>query len=163
MTTADVTARAGFRTRRFLLITVVAAVAAFMLGPQAPLGQLVWPATVDLDPAPAGAQVGLFMLLGVIEALAFGAGLAILILGRAIVRRFVPPGRTGLATATHLALFWMLGNWWLHDGLHMVAGLHTGPLLAVEYAFHVTLIAAAGVLTYALATAATSTTPSRHP
>jgi hypothetical protein len=154
MTTADVNAHAGSSTRPFVLITVVAALAAFLLGPRAPLGELIWPATADLHPEPTGAQAGLFMLLGVVEALAFGAGLAILVLGGAIVRRVVPPDRPGLATATHLALFWLLWNWWLHDGFHMVAGLHTGSLLAIEYAFHVTLIAAAGVLAYALTTAA---------
>jgi hypothetical protein len=154
MTTPYVSARAGSSTRPFVLITVAAAVAAFPLSPRAPLGQLLWPATVDLDSAPAGIQLGLFMLLGVIEALAFGVGLAVLVLGRATVRRVVPPDRAGLATAMHVALFWLLWSWWLHDGLHMVAGLHTGSLLAIEYAFHVTLIAAGSVLAYALTTAA---------
>jgi hypothetical protein len=49
-----------------------------------------------------------------------------------------------------------LGNWWLHDGLHMVVGMHVGGLLAIEYGFQVTLIIAALALTWALAKMAQS-------
>lgn len=159
MSTAHAQAPVGSTTRRFVLITVIGAVAAFMLGPQAPIGQQIWPSTVELVPPPAGARLGLFMLLGVIESLAFGAGLAFLLMGRRPLRRLFGPDRERLATAAHLSVFWLLWSWWLHDGLHMVAGLNAGPLLAIEYAFHVTLIGAGGILAYALAT----TGARRHP
>jgi hypothetical protein len=152
VTTAQGSARTGSLTRPFALITVTGGVLAFLLSPQAPIGQQIWPPTVELNPPPIGAQLGLFMLLGVIESLAFGAGVAFLLLGRQPLRRLFGPQRTGLAAATHLAVFWLLWSWWLHDGLHMVAGLHAGRLLAIEYAFHVTLILAGVILAYGLAT-----------
>ncbi|MGH9166250.1 MAG: hypothetical protein ACRD02_00200 [Acidimicrobiia bacterium] len=154
MTTAQTSAQTGSLTRTFALITVAGGVLAFLLGPQAPIGQQIWPPTVELNPPPGGAQLGLFMLLGAIESLAFGAGVAFLLLGRKPLRRLFGPRRAGLATATHLAVFWLLWSWWLHDGLHMVVGLQARGLLAIEYAFHVTLILAGGILAYGLATLA---------
>lgn len=155
MTTAQVRTREGsVTTRMFTAITLAGGVLAFLFAPQAPIGQMLWPATVELNPAPAGAQVGLFMLQGAISALAFGAGAAFLLLGREPLQRLFGLGRAVLPTATHLAVFWLLWSWWLHEGLHMVAGLHAGRLLAIEYAFHVTLIIAGGVVAYALFTLA---------
>lgn len=129
-------------------VTIVVAAAAFLLNPQTPLGQTLWPAPVQLDPAPTGAQTGLFMLLGVVTALAFGAGVAFLRYGLPAVRGLVGSERAGLARAMHVATSWALGNWWLHDNLHMIVGFDAGGLLAIEYAFHVTLIIAAATLVH---------------
>lgn len=134
-------------------VTIAAAAAAFLLAPQAPLGQALWPPPVELDPAPSGAQVGMFMLLGLITSVAFGAALAFLLFGLDAVRSLTGPGRPGLTRAAHLATSWALGNWWLHDNLHLVVGLDAGGLLAIEYAFHVTLIIAAATLVYGFAVA----------
>ncbi|MGI8876675.1 MAG: hypothetical protein ACR2KP_20595 [Egibacteraceae bacterium] len=152
MSTAQAVVRQRSASRAFAAITLGGGVLAFLFAPQAPIGRMLWPATVALDPAPVGAQIGLFMLQGAISALAFGAGVAFLLLGREPLQRLFGLGRAGLATATHLAVFWLLWSWWLHEGLHMVAGLHAGRLLAIEYAFHVTLIVAGGVLAHALLT-----------
>jgi hypothetical protein len=135
-------------------VALTAAFLAFLLAPQAPLGRMVWPATVELNPAPTSPQLGLFMVLGLITAIAFGLGITFLLYGRAATLRAVGPGRPRLAAAAHLAVFWVLANWWVHDGLHMVAGMHAGRLLAIEYAFHVTLMGAGAVLAFAVITAA---------
>jgi hypothetical protein len=151
MTTAQTTTvRTGSSLRAFAVITVAGGVLAFVLAPQSPVGQQFWPAMLELDPAPAGAQIVLFMALGAIESLAFGAGLAVLLLGRGPVRRLFGPQRAGLATASHLSVFWLLWSWWLHVGMHMTSGMRAGRVLVIEYAFHVTSILAAAVLAYAL-------------
>jgi hypothetical protein len=162
MTAADRNAhRPGAKT--FAAIAVAGGLAAFLVSPHAPLGRLVWPETVQLNPAPAGVQVGLFTLIGAIEALAFGAGLAVLLLGREPIRRLFGPARTGLAAATHLSVFWLLWSWWLHVAMHTTSGLRPGRVLAIEYAFHASSIAAAAVLAYALSRlgAATADTSAR--
>ncbi len=150
MITAQAHARTAARPRTFLIITAAGGLVAFLLAPQAPIGQMLWPAMLELDPAPVGAQVGLFMLLGAIESLAFGAGLAVLLLGREPLRRLFGPAHHRLATASHLAVFWLLWSWWLHVGMHMTSGMRAGRVLVIEYAFHVTSILAGAVLAYAL-------------
>jgi hypothetical protein len=49
----------------------------------------------------------------------------------------------------HVSIVWILWNWWLHDGLHMVNDSTSG-LLAIEYAFHVTIMIAGAILAYAV-------------
>jgi hypothetical protein len=136
--------------RKAVGVTLVGAVVAFMLAPQAPLGQAIWPAVVELDPSPTAVQEGLFLLLGVITALAFGGGIAFLLFAGPAVRDVVGPDRPALARALHLGTFWLLWNWWVHESLHMVVGLRAGGLLAIEYGFHVTMIAATMVVIYGL-------------
>lgn len=150
MATTQADPRTRSRGRTFVLITVTGGVCAFLLAPQSPLGQQLWPAMLELDPAPVGAQVGLFMLLGAIESLAFGAGLAVLLVGGEPLRRLFGAQRVGLAAATHLSVFWLLWSWWLHVGMHMTSGMRAGRVLFIEYAFHVTSILASAVLAYAL-------------
>jgi uncharacterized membrane protein (DUF4010 family) len=148
MSTAEVGARRV--VGRFAIVTVAAGLAAFLLGPHAPVGEHLWPATLQLDPPPAGAQVGLFTPISAIEAVAFGAGLAVLLFAGEPIRRLFGPDRAGLATASHLAVFWLLWSWWLHVALHNTSAMRPGRILVIEYAFHGSSIVAAGVLAYAL-------------
>ena len=138
-----------FSRRKFVLITVLLGAIAFLFGPHAPLGGLVWPEPVGLSSDTTGLQTGLFALLFGITALAFGAGSAFAVLGWPTVRDTFGPRRRVLATAAHVSIVWVLWNWWLHDGLHMVSD-SIGVLLAIEYAFHVTIMAAGAVLAYAV-------------
>jgi hypothetical protein len=135
--------------RKFVLITLLLGALAFLFGPNAPLGGLVWPEPVGLSSDPTGLQTGLFALLFAVTALAFGAGSAFALLCRPAVRDAFGPRRRGLATAVHISIVWILWNWWLHDGLHMVND-STGGLLAIEYAFHVTIMVAGVILAYAV-------------
>lgn len=129
------------RTSRIMVIIAVT-LAAFLLGPM-----LFSPA--EGMPAPSGAQLPLFILLSLVEASALGLSVAFALFGAPEVRRRITdPTRARVA---HLAITWALGSWWLHDNLHMSAGMSLNGLLAIEYAFHVTLIGAAAALIWALA------------
>ena len=140
------------------LVTLLVAIPAFLLAPTAPLGHTIWPAPVALASPPTSTQVSFFMLLGACEALALGLGAAFLIFGWPLVRQVAAAGR-GRALASYLSIGWLLANWWLHDGFHMVNGLHPGGLLGIEYAFHVTLIVAGAALAYSFGTMAAEGSP----
>ena len=98
--------------------------------------QLLWPAPPGFNP-PAS-LLPFFVILGLVESLAFGAGVAFLIFGFPLV------ARTGVnpsaAWGGYLGIAWSLVNWWAHDGFHRVNGLKFAGLLGIEYGFHVTLI-----------------------
>lgn len=138
-------------TVRVLLVTLLVGIPAFMLAPAAPLGQTIWPPPVDLTPPPTPTQVKLLMLLGALEAGALGLGVSFVILGWPLVRQVAAP-RRGRALAMYLAIAWLLTNWWVHDGFHMVTGMDPRGLVWIEYGFHVTLIVAGAALAYCFAT-----------
>ena len=137
------------------LLTLAIAVPAFALGNQAPAGGWwaeAWPWVDDTEHGePTSAQLPFFMVLGVLEAVSLGLAVSFLAWGRPAMQR-LSGGRQGLATAMMLSAAWVLGNWWVHDNLHQVNGFELGGLLVIEYAFHVTLIAAGATLCYGLAT-----------
>ncbi len=136
------------RTAKVVSVTLLLAIAAFLFGSHGPLGRTLWPAPVSLASPPSAMQEKLFMLLDVVEALAFGLGLAFVFFAWPVVKRIVPS--TGCAAIMYVSTAWFLANWGVHDNFHMVAGLHPGGLLAIEYAFHVTLIVAGAALAYSL-------------
>ncbi len=138
-------------TARVLLVTLLIGVPAFLLAPAAPFGPAIWPAPAPLTPAPTPGQVKLLMVFGALEAAALGLGAAFVILGWPLVRRAAAPER-GRAVAFYLGTAWLLVNWWLHDGLHMVSGMNPGALVWIEYGFHGTLIAAGAALAWCFAT-----------
>lgn len=140
----QITARsgAGVARRKLVLVGAVAAsLAAFVVGP------ILFAPSAAL-PQPTGAQLPLFMLLAAAEAAVLGVAIAFAALGRGAVRRLF--STSARATAVHVALVWALGSWWLHDNLHMANGLDIGGLLIIEYAFHLTVMAAAAVVAWAL-------------
>jgi hypothetical protein len=127
---------------KWIVVTVVLGVLAFLTGVNGPLG----PAVFGWHPAPGmaepvGIQLPLFMLLGLMEALAFGFGVAFLLFGYPWVRS-AGPAPVPLARLAHLSIAWVLINWWSHDSFHIANGLALGGLLVIEYAYHVTLMLA---------------------
>jgi hypothetical protein len=124
------------------VITVSVAVPAMALGP------VFFPASSDW-PVPEGRQLLLLGGFAAIEALALGLAVAFLVLGWPIVRRIVGPSRPP-TLAAYLATAWLLGNWWLHDNLHLTNGANINGLIAIEYAFHATLIVAGGIVGWQL-------------
>jgi hypothetical protein len=132
---------------KWLVVTFVLAVIAFLASPNGPLGGF-WRPSVDF-PHPTGAQLPLFILLNLAEALAFGFGIAFLVFGYPFVRAILP-GAKGLTLAAHLSIAWLLFSWWPHDSLHVANGLNLNGLLVIEYAFHFTLMAAGVILAYFL-------------
>jgi hypothetical protein len=136
------------RTSKVVSVTLLLAIAAFLFGSHGPLGRTLWPAPVSLASPPTAMQEKLFMLLDVVEALAFGLGLAFVSFAWPAVKRIVPS--TGRAAIMYVSTAWFLANWWIHDNFHMVVGFNPGGLLAIEYGFHVTLMVAAVALAYSL-------------
>lgn len=140
-----------------LLLTVGFAIVGFLLEGPGPIGQFLWP-PAPMPVEPTGAQLAGFMAYTVFESLAFGVGTAFLILGYRRVR--AAESSRGLAIAMHLATGWLLVNWVAHDSLHMHFGLDLNGLLALEWGFHGTLIAAGlvcALFLYRQLAAATST------
>jgi hypothetical protein len=123
---------------KVLAVVLIVGLAAFLTEPHGPWGTF-WLPAADV-PEATGIQVPLFMVLGMAEALACGFGVAFLLFEFSTVRHDnVSPG---LARATHLAITWILVNWWAHDSLHLHTGMDLSGLLKIEYGFHMTLIAA---------------------
>jgi hypothetical protein len=143
------------RRSRFIVVALLVAVPAFLFAPMAPFGHLIWPEpAMQLDPPPTSTQAALFMLLGLITSVAFGIAVSFLFFGLPAVRRLAG-SRPTLGAAMHAATFWFLGNWWLHDSLHMILGVSPGRLLVLEYGFHVTLMIAGATIAYGLVTLGT--------
>jgi hypothetical protein len=136
------------QTAKVVSVTLLLAIAAFLFGSHGPLGRTLGPAPVSLASPPTAMQEKLFMLLDVVEALAFGLGLAFVSFAWPAVKRVVPS--TGCAAIMYVSTSWFLANWWIHDNFHMVVGFNPGGLLAIEYGFHVTLMVAAAALAYSL-------------
>ena len=130
---------------KWLVVTLVLAVLAFLASPNGPLGGF-WRPSPDF-PQPTDAQLPLFVLLNATEALVFGFGAAFLIFGYPLVQAMLPASR-GLTLAAYLSIAWLLVSWWPHDSLHIANGVNMGGLLAIEYGFHVTLMIAGVILAY---------------
>ena len=130
---------------KWLAVTLVLAVIAFLASPNGPLGGF-WRPSPDF-PQPTDAQLPLFVLLNAIEALAFGFGIAFLIFGYSLVQTMLPAPRE-LTLAAYLSTAWLLISWWPHDSLHITNGTNMSGLLALEYGFHVTMMVAGVILVY---------------
>lgn len=130
---------------KWLVATLVLAVIAFVASPNGPLGGF-WRPSADF-PQPTDAQLPLFILLNVAEALAFGFGIAFLIFGYPLMQTILPASK-GLTLAAHISIAWLLFSWWPHDSLHVANGMNLNGLLAIEYVFHVTLMVAGAILVY---------------
>lgn len=129
--------------QRMLILTIVLAVPAFMAGANAPLGAF-WGADPH-GPQPTEAQIPLFMILGILDALMFGLGISFLFFGSSLVRA-VGGASAGLTRAAHLSLSWLFIQWWPHDNMHMAAGNDLGRILLIDYIFHVSVMVASLVL-----------------
>ena len=136
-----------------------AGVAALFAVAAATLSRVIWPDIPGMD-APSAIQLPFFILLSVIEAAAFGLGMAFLIFGFGRAMRVAGwPGKLAF-----LSTVWLLISWWPHDNLHRV--MHEGDfwgLLRIEYGFHVTLMIAAGLVAYYLWTLHRPSPPQNMP
>lgn len=133
--------------RRFGIIALAATVFAVLVGPDGPLGRFWAP---DPD-APAAHGAVLAGLIGetMVENVAFGVGIAVLLLGR---RWFA--ARTDTARAGHIAraaTAWLLASWLPHAALHRHLGMQPSGILPVEWIFHAGSIIATVLLLWAFA------------
>ncbi|GAB4099252.1 hypothetical protein [Sinomonas halotolerans] len=124
-----------------LIVGAAAGAVAFALGPA------LFTPSAEVPPL-EGIELPLFIGLAVIEAVALAIGVAFAMAGRPLVATvFTSAARV---TAVHLALTWALVSWWVHDGLHLVAGYNIPLLLGIEYGFHATLIVGAAAVALAV-------------
>ena len=146
MSTQNKTASKSTGWGKWFAVTLALGIAAFLTSPNAPLGGF-WGAQVD-GYTPEGIQRALFMLLTVIQSLAFGFGVVFLLFGRQSVNSFLPADK-GLSLAVYLAISWSLLSWWPHSNLHQTHNPdNLSGLLAIEYGFHVTLILGGIIIAY---------------
>jgi len=124
---------------KMIVITLVIGIPAFFLGP------MIWPPSSDIHPTQA--QLPYLIVLSLIEALAFGFGVAFLIYGWPRVRA-ASGDSTRIARFMYISLAWLALSWWPHDNLHIFNALDINGLIVIDYAFHLTLIIAGFVLTY---------------
>lgn len=117
-------------------------VLAFPTAANGPLGPVLGWRPAPGGPTPEGVQVPLFVVLGLGEAVALGFGVAFLLFGYPWMHG-AGPAPAPLTRAAHVAIAWWLANWWSHDSFHVANGPNLGGLLIIEYAYHVTLMAAA--------------------
>src|SRR5688572_27844052 len=96
---------------KVLLVALPAAVVGSHLQSNGPVGKLLWPPAPG--PAPTAAQLAWLVPLGLVEAVAFGIGVAFLVFGWPLLRRAPGVGR-GLAVATYLAVGFSLVSWVPH-------------------------------------------------
>ena len=107
-----------------------------------PLSFVLWRTPPGAATAPNSVIPLMLPVEVVIPAVAFGLGIAFLLVGRPLVRRNDAPR---LSRAAHAGIAWLLLNWWPHSNFHRVAQGWTS-LLAVDYVFHITVIASTVVV-----------------
>lgn len=126
------------RSWRITLMTLIVGAAAFLAGPK------LWPMAPSV-PEPPSNLLPFYIALAAIEALAFGFAVAFLAFGWPAIRR-LPLGAPWLNKLLFVTLCWFMGNWWMHDNLHMHVALDMNRLLYIEYGFHVTMLACVVIL-----------------
>jgi hypothetical protein len=132
--------------KRFIAVTIAGTALAVLIGPRGPLGGF-W-APTPAAPHVHGALLAGFATENMVENLAFGLGLAILLLGW---HRFTTyTTTTAKATTAWLATVWLFASWMPHAALHLHIGVQPTALLPVEWVFHGGAILAIGALLWAL-------------
>jgi hypothetical protein len=126
---------------KMILITIVVGAAAFVVGP------MIWPMTHEA-PMPPAYLLPAYIGVSAIEALAFGFAVSFAIFGWPAIRK-LDLGAPWLNKLFFVTLCWFIGNWWIHDNLHMNVGFDMTRLFMIEYGFHVSMLACAITLTIA--------------
>ena len=118
--------------KKAIVITLVVTVISFVLA------QMIFVTAPEI-PEPTSAQLPFLIVLGIIESFAMGSALAYLFL-------YWERAKMHGMLLVHLSLVWLIGSWWVHDGLHRTNGHDLTGLIMIEYGFHVTLIIAAFIV-----------------
>lgn len=129
---------------RWVSVAVIFALVSFFLTP------VLWHPSHEI-PMPSMWQLPFFIVLALIDSIVFGIGIAFSIFGYTITKK-VAKEKKMLATLLYLSITWMLISWWPHANLHMANGMDLQGLLYIEYGFHVTLMIAGLITTYAFLT-----------
>jgi hypothetical protein len=107
---------------------------------------VLFPPNPSIAPPDAG-LIPYFLVLGVIESLFFGIGVAFLILGLPMMRRVASVSGVSPWPA-YLAIGYLTASWWPHLGMHGVAGMDFDKLILVDYGFHLPYILSAGAVAH---------------
>ena len=133
-------------------LTVGLAIPAFMLS------RVLWPDPPGA-PVPPSGLLPFLLVPALLEALAFGAGVAFLIAaGNALIRSERPDR---LAIAAYASAAWALVSWWPHSNMHRANTTLEG-LVVIDWAFHLTLIVGSviiGVYLYRMVNSRTQRQP----
>jgi hypothetical protein len=143
------------RLRQMLVLTVVIGAAAFVTGPK------IWPMGHDV-PMPPANLLPAYIAFAAVEALAFGFAAAFAVLGWPAIRD-LRLGAGWLNKLLFVTLIWFMGNWWLHDNLHMHVGLDMRRLVYIEYGFHGSMLACGVILVLSLLRRAGQAEVRKHP
>ena len=126
---------------KVVLVTVIVAVAAIVLGP------IMWP-PAEGGPSPTAAQIPFLLFLNLVQAIVLGLGVSFLAFGLQVVRKISPDSKAR-AWAMYLSVGYLMVSWWPHINMHV----HNGPgnlqgLIIIDYFFHLPSMVAALVLAY---------------
>ena len=128
--------------RHWIPVIVVGTLAAIVLGPNGPAGGF-WGADGE---DPTGGALAALAAYGLLEAVAFGIGLAFAVFGWRMLRQLGADGR--LTTFTYLAIVWGLVSWWPHGSFHQaIEDDNFAGLAAIEWGFHATMLVCVLVIT----------------
>ena len=122
------------------LLTAAVAIPAFFAGPI-----LFPPADVGADPT--AAQMVLFILLGIGDAVLLGLGASFVVFGLPLLRQVSPDSRAR-AWAMYISIGYLMISWWPHLNMHASNGTDLGGLLRIDLLFHFPLEVAGVVLAY---------------
>lgn len=125
---------------KVLIVTIIFAIPAFILGP------VIWPISADF-PAPAPEQVPYFIFLSIFDSLFFGLGITFMLFGWPLVRRMAN-GSWLLGWALYLSIAFLLVSWWPHINLHNTTGFDLQGLLYIDYGFHIPLMISGAIVAY---------------
>ena len=126
---------------KVLVVTLLAGVSAFILGP------VIWP-PAEGSPSPTAAQIPFLLFLNLVQATVLGLGVSFLVFGLPVMRRVSPDSKVR-AWAMYLSIAYLMVSWWPHINMHV----HNGPddlqgLIYIDYLFHLPSMIAALVLAY---------------
>ena len=137
-----------------VVITLVVGLPAFFLG------RIIWPDTPSSPVVPPN-LIPFFLVPSLLEALAFGGGVAFLLLARPAG---APDARSQpLTTAAYVSTAWLLLAPWLHGNLHRHLGFDLASIARIEWAIHLTMLLAAVIVALFVAGLVRVARPARRP
>jgi hypothetical protein len=125
---------------KVLVVTVLVAILAFMLGP------IIWP-PAEGSPSPTAAQIPFLLFLSLVQATVLGLGVSFLAFGLPVMRRISPDSKVR-AWAMYLSIAYLMISWWPHINMHVHNGTELQGMIYIDYLFHFPSMIAALVLAY---------------
>jgi len=125
---------------KVLLVTVLVAALAFMLGP------IIWP-PAEGSPLPTASQIPFLLFLSLVQATVLGLGVSFLAFGLPVMRRISPESKVR-AWAMYLSIAYLMISWWPHINMHVHNGTELQGMIYIDYLFHLPSMIAALVLAY---------------